>query len=145
MSGRCKMFKKKTSLNIYSIHKETPWKPPTAPQHPLKSSFICFCLLTTVFRKPFVVLTCSFKPFLPPCSNGPDLLEGYGADRDGVHRAGGGAAVSVPAEHHHCGVHSLPGHHLLHHLSQNLLQTSACAPAGRWSTPLPVSDLFSSF
>lgn len=77
--------------------------------------------------------------FLDPCSNGPDLLEGNGADGDGAHRAGGGAAVPVPAEHYHCGVHALPGHHVLHHLSQNLLQTAACAPAGRWSSPFPVS------
>lgn len=120
-------------------------KPPTAPQHPLKSSLICILFVKHRLQETICSLDLQFYTpnlFLPPCSNGPDLLEGYGADRDDVHRAGGGTAGSVPAEHHHCGVHSLPGHHLLHHLSQNLLQTAACAPAGRWSTPLPVS-LFS--
>lgn len=58
-----------------------------------------------------------------PFSDGLDLLEGHGAEWHGAHRVSGGIAVPVPAQHHHCGLHSLPGYHVLLHLSTDLLPT----------------------
>lgn len=76
---------------------------------------------------------------LPPSllfsSGGPDLLEGHGADRHGADGAGGGPAVAVPAEHHHRGLHSLPGHRVLHHLRADLLRRHPRAQVGRWRAP----------
>lgn len=54
-------------------------------------------------------------------SDGPDLLEGHGANRHGADRASGRPAVPLPAQHHHRALRCLPGCHVLHHLSANLL------------------------
>lgn len=81
----------------------------------------------------------SLSPFLFPLllfsSSGPDLLEGHRANRRCAHGAGGGPAVPVPAEHHHRGLHSLPGHHVLHHLRADLLRHHPRAQVGRWRAP----------
>lgn len=80
--------------------------------------------------------------FLPPpslsFSDGPDLLEGHRANRHGADRVSGRPAVPVPAQHHHRGLHSLPGRHVLHHLSAHLLPSPLHPQLGRWRTPLQV-------
>lgn len=97
--------------------------------------FVCFF--------SFLNLFCVFYPIflhLPPlsCSDGPGLLEGHRANRHGAYRAGGGPAVPLPAQHHHCGLHSLPGCHVLHHVSAHLLPTPLHPQLGRWRAPLQV-------
>lgn len=78
-------------------------------------------------------------------SNGSDLLEGYWADRHGVHWPGGGPAVSLSAQHHHCALYYFSGYCVLHHFCAHLLHTAACSAAERWSTPFPVSLTLSHF
>lgn len=79
-----------------------------------------------------------FPPVFLSFSNGPDLLEGHGANRHGANRVSGRPAVPVPAQHHHCGLHSLPGCHVLYHLSAHLLPCPLHPQLGRWRTPLQV-------
>lgn len=75
--------------------------------------------------------------FLSP-SDGPDLLEGHRADRHGANRVSGRPAGPVSAQHHHRALHGLPGHHVLHHLSPNLLQTPLRPQLGWWGASLQV-------
>lgn len=96
----------------------------------------------------FINLLCILFPvsmFLSLLSNGSDLLERHWADRHGVHRPGGRPAVSLPAQYHHCALHSFAGYCVLHHFRAHLLQLAACFSAQRWGTPLPVSMTRSHF
>lgn len=113
-------------------------------RHPLR----CFTYITVPLSLLFFGPSClnlSFLfclLFLPPLSlsfsDGPDLLEGHRAYRHGANRVSGRPAVPVPAQHHHCGLHSLPGCHVLHHLSAHLLSSPLHPQLGRWRTPLQV-------
>lgn len=91
------------------------------------SSFFC-SILSTLF-------------FSLSLSDGPDLLEGHGANRHGANRVSRRSALPVPAQHHHCGLHSLPGCHVLHRLSSNLLPRPLHPQLGRWRTPLQVREV----
>lgn len=112
-------------------------------------------LLHTLFLYPLHCFTYTFHHFLPrpvivspSClnhsfpslsfSDGPDLLEGHGANRHGANRVSGRPAVPVPAQHHHCGLHGLPRRHVLHHLCAHLLPSPLHPQLGRWRAPLQV-------
>lgn len=74
-------------------------------------------------------------------SDGPDLLEGHGANRDGAHWVSGGLTVPVPAQHHDRRLHRLPGRRVLHHLGAHLLPLPVHPRLEGRRAPLQVRDL----
>lgn len=106
--------------------------------------YITLKIQTSVFLhlNEMSVIEKSVKPLL--ClpsrrpSDGPDLLEGHGADGHGADGVSGRHAVPVPAQYHHRALHRLRGRHVLHHLGPHLLQGPLHPQLGRRGASLQV-------
>lgn len=106
-----------------------------SPAH-FASSFLTLHLVTSLC---FLPILHHFHPLSSlRFSDGPDLLEGDGADGHGADGVSGRPAVPVPAQHHHRDLHGLPRRHVFHHLSAHLLPTPLCPQLGRRRAPLQV-------